>query len=264
MPSRRDGFTLVELSIALVIIGLLIGGILAARSMISTSKISAQVRQIGQFDAGVANFKTKYNYLPGDAPAFGGDGDGTISAVGWGPGLHVFAYEIANFWYCMDQQLFSGPQAQSNPPTSEGAEKNVPAAKSGITGSYLIASGLAVSQDAYPDLSNPQNYYAILGPNQSVYSGGAGAYVFVTTSSANASMKTSDMLALDTKMDDGLANSGNVISGAIGNNGGQALGGIVASPTAGLCSSGSAYQVQNTSYECTPLIRIGAQTGDPQ
>jgi len=29
---------------------------------------------LGQFDAGVENFKTKYNYLPGDAPMFGGTG----------------------------------------------------------------------------------------------------------------------------------------------------------------------------------------------
>jgi prepilin-type N-terminal cleavage/methylation domain-containing protein len=75
----KQGFTLVELSIVLVIIGLLIGGILVAQSMIDTSKIEAQVRQIGQFDSAVANFVTKYNSLPGDSPQFGGNGTGVIS-----------------------------------------------------------------------------------------------------------------------------------------------------------------------------------------
>lgn len=36
----KRGFTLVELSIVLVIIGLLVGGILAAQSMISTAKLN--------------------------------------------------------------------------------------------------------------------------------------------------------------------------------------------------------------------------------
>lgn len=63
----RKGFTLVELSIVLVIIGLLIGGILAAQSMIHTAKVNKAVRAISQYDAILANFKTKYNQSPGDS-----------------------------------------------------------------------------------------------------------------------------------------------------------------------------------------------------
>ena len=74
----KKGFTLVELSIVLVIIGLLIGGILVAQSMIGASKIVAVAAQIQQFDAGVMSFKTKYNALPSDAKGFGGDADGII------------------------------------------------------------------------------------------------------------------------------------------------------------------------------------------
>ena len=58
---KRQGFTLVELSIVLVIIGLLIGGILAAQSMISTARLQSLVRTIQQYDIAATNFETKYN-----------------------------------------------------------------------------------------------------------------------------------------------------------------------------------------------------------
>ena len=75
----NNGFTLIELSIVLVIIGLLIGGILVGQSLIQSAAINATVSQIQQFDASTMAFKSKYKYLPGDAPAFGGDGAMALS-----------------------------------------------------------------------------------------------------------------------------------------------------------------------------------------
>ena len=54
---NKNGFTLVELSIVLVIIGLLIGGILVAQSMIGTAKITAFTRQVQQADIAVRILK---------------------------------------------------------------------------------------------------------------------------------------------------------------------------------------------------------------
>src|SRR5476649_1014388 len=83
------GFTLVELSIVLVIIGLIIGGVLVGRTLIEAAAVRAQIAQIEQFKTAVNTFRTKYNALPGDmlnatATAVGmtsrsgqpGDGDG--------------------------------------------------------------------------------------------------------------------------------------------------------------------------------------------
>jgi prepilin-type N-terminal cleavage/methylation domain-containing protein len=65
---RAGGFTLVELSIVLVIIGLLVGGVLVGRDLIKASEIRAQIKQIEEFKTGVNAFKLKYNYLPADIP----------------------------------------------------------------------------------------------------------------------------------------------------------------------------------------------------
>lgn len=66
--SNAQGFSLVELTIVLVIIGLLAGGVVAGSSMIR----SAQVQSIGsdfqKYEQAVINFKNTYFALPGDMP----------------------------------------------------------------------------------------------------------------------------------------------------------------------------------------------------
>ncbi|PIR34415.1 MAG: hypothetical protein COV36_00900 [Alphaproteobacteria bacterium CG11_big_fil_rev_8_21_14_0_20_44_7] len=64
----KKGFTLVELSIVLVIIGLLIGGILVVQSMIENANMKATIRQVQQVHILAQQFKDKTKYLPGDLP----------------------------------------------------------------------------------------------------------------------------------------------------------------------------------------------------
>jgi prepilin-type N-terminal cleavage/methylation domain-containing protein len=68
---HEEGFTLVELSIVLVIIGLIIGGVLAGQDMIRAAEIRAQVAQLQEFDTAANTFRDKYGYLPGDLPGNG-------------------------------------------------------------------------------------------------------------------------------------------------------------------------------------------------
>ena len=268
---QRRGFTLVELAIVLVIIGLLIGGILAAQSMISTARINAQVQQIGQFDAMVLNFKENYHYLPGDAPAFGGDGDGLLDASD-PPNYHfvlVFECDIANFWHDLDPVQFPGNSACVQPggrANLSGTNKNVPLSKLGSTNSYFIASALADSIGGYADAASHANYYAILNSTQAQSISPYNWYHFTATTNANSAVAPLPLLSLDKKMDDGLANTGNVISGSIANYGSSGYGGIVPTPATGICSNGAAYYTDSShsGYECTPLIRIGGSVGVPQ
>lgn len=63
---RYAGFTMIELSIVLVIIGLLIGGVVVGRDLIEIAKARALMNQMQGYEAAYNTFRVKYNCLPGD------------------------------------------------------------------------------------------------------------------------------------------------------------------------------------------------------
>jgi prepilin-type N-terminal cleavage/methylation domain-containing protein len=87
--ARMVGFTLIEMSIVLVIIGLIVGGVLVGQDLIRAASVRAQISQIERFNTAVNTFYGKYQALPGDMNAsvagqfgfaargpYAGEGDG--------------------------------------------------------------------------------------------------------------------------------------------------------------------------------------------
>src|SRR3989449_5075772 len=64
--STETGFTLVEIAIVLVIIGLLLGGILKGQEMITQAKIKNAINDFNGITVAVTSYQDRYRALPGD------------------------------------------------------------------------------------------------------------------------------------------------------------------------------------------------------
>ena len=62
----KRGFSLIELSIVLVILGLLVGGILVGRSLIRASELRSATTEFTRYNTAFLAFRDKYFALPGD------------------------------------------------------------------------------------------------------------------------------------------------------------------------------------------------------
>jgi len=85
----QKGFTLVEIAIVLVIIGLLLGGILKGQEMITQAKIKNVVADFSGISAAYYGYQDRYRAIPGDDPNAGtrwsgagsGDGNGVVAGT---------------------------------------------------------------------------------------------------------------------------------------------------------------------------------------
>lgn len=201
----EKGFTLVELAVVMIIIGLLIGGILKGQEMISNAQVTATVAQMKGIEAAASTFRDQYDAFPGDManastrlvncaanPCNNGDGDARIDVnVGDAPTL---ADEGAFFFNHMRvTDLVTGFDGAAT--LQFGAA--IPTAE--IGGGYMVGhSSTGVTNFTATEM-RPGHYIVLTGR-------------LADSADGTGILTASQAARIDRKMDDGRSNSGAVVS----------------------------------------------------
>lgn len=265
--SKQHGFTLVELAIVLVIIGLIVSGVLVGQDLIKAAELRSTVRQLQEYQVGVNTFIGKYSGVPGDIDGdkFGltggcdagsggtngdGDEDGLIedSAPGTGTARNKHAGEIACFWSNLTtpgKELIKGVYDGYTNATEDDATQNdvvgqnMPAMKFGSRGWSVFTDGTL-------------NYFISGVVGAQADDDFDTAVVFVPLEAFN----------IDEKVDDGVPTAGDVQSRGAGTADPDAAATTNAGASASVCNNTTPnpdeYQMTATAAQCN--LRFKMQT----
>lgn len=250
--TRNKGFTLIEMAIVLAIIGLLVGGVLVGREMVSNVKLRRLITNIDEYKVAITAFKLKYHCEPGDCENayqfFGsdcgtdnsslvqggcnGNGDARIGVLG---ALYSFAGDSHNesikFWthlYLANLGPYTTGTYAGSPRFQVGV--NVPR-------SSFVNAGYSVMTNDYTTLGRSMENTFVIGVNNP-----AGVMGYVPH---NPFLTTREVYRIDTKFDDGAAYTGTIS----GNNG---YGGYGAYPCA--ASPAAGYNFATDAVVCSLLV----------
>jgi prepilin-type N-terminal cleavage/methylation domain-containing protein len=169
--NKQTGFTLIELAIVLVIIGLLLGGVLRGQELINSAKVKNMARDFQNVQVYVYGYQDKYKALPGDDVAAQahvgsssvtalqsttGAGNGVIGGA-WDAGANgtVPNAESGMFWqHVRLAGLAPGPTGPADgnyyPTNADGGRigiqslsgsSNLPSSPSSMSGAFVVCSG---------------------------------------------------------------------------------------------------------------------------
>lgn len=269
MKLQRSAFTLVELSIVLVILGLLVGGVLTGQSLIRAAELRSVTSDYSRYRTAIYAFRDKYFALPGDmgnATAFWGIRTGSSSTTGSDNLCHQVLNTIGGtcnglqddillnsalganydsserylFWQHLGlagliEGRYSGSvyvTGGSPPPSPAGfSPPNQPPAR--LSGAFWSA--------AYWDGASPQ----VLAGN--TFSGNV--IRIVSYASSYQLMSPEDAWNIDTKMDDALPGSGAVI---VFKNTSTSMPNCASTDD----SSTAVYSVLNKAKVCSPHVKL--------
>ena len=214
LQSRKSesGFTLVELSIVLVIIGLIVSSVLVGQDLVKSATIRNVIAQRDSFDGAANTFRGKYNALPGDGNTVAynssllcsGNSDGLLSVGSTATGAatnstannttaNVPATSIA------DSACFWSVLSQNGAGYIAGSFTGLQGSSANIASMEPVSKYGSSYWGVYSNTGTSSNFY-ILG---SVYSA-----TFIQ--GASAAIDFTSAIGIDTKVDDGLANGGSV------------------------------------------------------
>lgn len=93
MKKLQSGFTLIEIAIVLVIIGLLLGGVLKGQEMMNNAKIKRAYNDFNGVSAAIYSYLDRYGALPGDDPNANARWGGSAALPSQGDGVIDGAYD---------------------------------------------------------------------------------------------------------------------------------------------------------------------------
>lgn len=233
--SRKEaGFTLVELAIVMIIIGLLIGGILKGQELVANAQVTATVAQIKGLDGALSTFRDKYSVLPGDmtspstrlrdctaAPCNdAGNANGRIDGITLVTAPAVTNEGLVAFTHMAAADLISGVDINGN--ASFGSA--LPEAK--IGGGFWIGHN-ADGNIGQGITNNRPGHYLVLN-----------ALVGNVGSSSTTGITSTQAAQVDRKMDDGDPRAGDI----------QATGQD--------CVASDLYQEADVGASCSVFIRV--------
>lgn len=241
----ESGFTLVELSLVILIIGLLAVGVLQGQDLIRAASIRSAVSQIDSMEIATNSFRVKFGFIPGDIPqskasAFGltnvaGVGNGNSSIEGLsGAGCDG---ERPLFWaHLSEEEMLEGF-------TLDGAQGGYTIATDGVSnsGTFPVSElGLNSGMMAYTDTD--RNHYLHIGLQDNASSGACSAINTLTPAEA---------YGVDNKLDDGDPTRGVVTAQS------DIATTLATSATAGcLAASVSEYNLGDDSILCQIRLRF--------
>lgn len=226
VTNHRQGFTLVELAIVLVIIGLLVGGVLVGQDLIKAATVRSTVSDVEKTNAAATTFRTKYAGLPGDEEArraaeYGllstyntagqigrdgtaGKGDGNNMIEGCTAGATALGCETALFWVDLSTAALIAQRLATYDATATTVNS---LASSSAIAAYLPKQKLRDSAFLHVFTSAGKNYFYLGSASQTSAAGVITSTPGVTGGEARS---------IDEKFDDAYPTSGIVTSVPLG------------------------------------------------
>lgn len=228
---KCSAFSLVELSIVLVILGLLVGGVLSGQSLIRAAELRSIPTDLARYATAAQTFRDKYFAIPGDmnnATSFwgtdnvscpnGGGSSGTCNGNGDGAiwnGAVGNTCENQEFWRQLSLAgLIEGkftPQTPASCFLAFTPGRDAPRLRISNGAVTISNVGNITSNAAFPGnaiwIGNYQNVFFVGLNNGSSINGMAGG-----SGASNNIFKPEELWNIDTKMDDGKPAIGSVIS----------------------------------------------------